>query len=48
MSFGHLPAAFLEIFSWFQKATLGTRLPLKRERERERESKRERENERGR
>ena len=28
MSFGHLPGAFLEIFSWFQKATLGTRLPL--------------------
>ena len=29
MSFGHLPGAFLEIFScWFQKATLGTRLAL--------------------
>ena len=28
MSFGHLPGAFLEIFFWFQKATLGTRLPL--------------------
>ena len=27
MSFGHLPGAFLEIFFWFQKATLGTRLP---------------------
>ena len=27
-SFGHLPGAFLEIFSWFQKATLGTRLAL--------------------
>ena len=26
MSFGHLPGAFLEIFFWFQKATLGTRL----------------------
>ena len=24
MSFGHLPGAFLEIFFWFQKATLGT------------------------
>ena len=23
-----LPGAFLEIFSWFQKATLGTRLAL--------------------
>ena len=29
MSFRHLPGAFLEIFFWFQKATLGTRLPLK-------------------
>ena len=29
MSCGHLPGAFLEIFFWFQKATLGTRLPLK-------------------
>ena len=28
MSFGHLPGAFLEIFFWFQKATLGSRLPL--------------------
>ena len=28
MSFGHLPGAFLEIFFWFQKATLGTRLAL--------------------
>ena len=28
MSFGHLPAAFLQIFFWFQKATLGTRLAL--------------------
>ena len=28
MSFDHLPGAFLEIFFWFQKATLGTRLPL--------------------
>jgi len=28
MSFGHLPGAFLDFFSWFQKATLGTRLPL--------------------
>ena len=27
MSFGHLPGAFLEIFFWFQKATLGSRLP---------------------
>ena len=26
--FGHLPGAFLEIFFWFQKATLGTSLPL--------------------
>ena len=29
MSFGHLPGAFLEIFFWFQKATLGSRLHLK-------------------
>ena len=29
MSFGHLPGAFLEIFFWFQKATLGSRLALK-------------------
>ena len=28
MSFDHLPGAFLEIFFWFQKATLGSRLPL--------------------
>ena len=28
MSFGHLPGAFLEIFFWFQKATLGSRLAL--------------------
>ena len=28
MSFGHLPGAFLEIIFWFQKATLGSRLPL--------------------
>ena len=28
MSFGHLPGAFLVIFSWFQKATLGTGLAL--------------------
>ena len=29
MSFRHLPGAFLEIFFWFQKSTLGTRLPFK-------------------
>ena len=29
MSFRHLPGAFLEMFSWFQKAALGTGLPLK-------------------
>ena len=28
MSFGHLPGAFLKIFFWFQKATLGSRLAL--------------------
>ena len=28
MSFGHLPGAFLVIFSWLQKATLGTGLAL--------------------
>ena len=29
MSCGHLPGTFLEIFFWFHRATLGTRLPLK-------------------